>query len=70
MKFKTPNYNLLISGSSKEAFLQLYTPNKANTIAIELTTGVSDSFNNKIGLKILNPNEAYNLNWNINKYNN
>jgi aldose 1-epimerase len=64
-QFNTPNYQLLISASSKENFLQIYTPPRANTIAIEPTTGVSDSFNNKIGLQILNPNETYQVNWNV-----
>lgn len=64
-QFNTPNYQLVISASSKENFLQIYTPPKANTIAIEPTTGVSDSFNNKIGLQTLNPNETYQVNWNV-----
>lgn len=63
--FKTPDFDLEIKASSKENFLQMYTPPKANTIAIEPTTGVSDSFNNKIGLQILKPNEMYNLNWSL-----
>ena len=64
-QFNTPIYKLLISASSKENFLQIYTPPKANTIAIEPTTGVSDSFNNKIGLQTLSPNETYEVNWNL-----
>lgn len=61
--FETPNYSFELTSSEKECFLQLYTPPHPNTIAIEPTTGVSDSFNNRIGLKILNPNEVYNVNW-------
>lgn len=64
-QFNTPQYKLLISASSKENFLQIYTPPKANTIAIEPTTGVSDSFNNNIGLQILKPSETHQLNWNL-----
>ena len=63
--FKTPDYNLLMSASSKESFLQIYTPPKENIIAIEPTTGVSNSFNNGMGLQILEPNNTYQLNWNI-----
>jgi aldose 1-epimerase len=63
--FKTPDFNLTMKASSKENFLQMYTPPKANTIAIEPTTGVSDSFNNKIGLQVLNPNESYGLKWSV-----
>ncbi|MBP0904994.1 aldose 1-epimerase [Mariniflexile gromovii] len=64
-QFNTPHYKLLISASSKENFLQIYTPPKANVIAIEPTTGVSDSFNNNMGLQILKPNETHQLNWNV-----
>ena len=65
IQFNTPKYQLLISSSVKNNFLQAYTPPKKNIIAIEPTTGVSDSFNNEIGLKILNPNETYNINWSL-----
>uniref|UniRef100_UPI0040483A7E aldose 1-epimerase n=1 Tax=Mariniflexile sp. TaxID=1979402 RepID=UPI0040483A7E len=64
-QFNTPDYQLFISASSKENFLQIYTPPRANTIAIEPTTGVSDSFNNNIGLQTLKPKETYQLNWNV-----
>lgn len=64
-QFNTPNYKLLISTSSEENFLQIYTPPRANTIAIEPTTGVSDSFNNNMGLQILKPNESHETNWNV-----
>jgi len=64
IQFTTPNYTLEMGASSKETFLQLYTPNRS-TIAIEPTTGVSDSFNNKIGLQILDPDDIYTIDWNI-----
>ena len=67
--FKTPKYQLKITSSAKENFLQAYTPPKENTIAIEPTTGVSDSFNNKIGLEILNSNEVYTVRWDLNLLN-
>lgn len=65
IQFNTPSYNLEISSSAKNNYLQLYTPPHANTIAIEPTTGVSNSLNNKIGLQTLNPRDSYSLNWNI-----
>ena len=65
VSFITPEYNLEINTSAKESFLQIYTPPRANTIAIEPTTGVSNSFNNKIGLQILEPSESYSINWEI-----
>lgn len=63
IQFNTPNYKLQITASSKENFLQIYTPPKANVIAIEPTTGVSDSFNNNMGLQILEPDNSYLVNW-------
>lgn len=63
IQFNTPNYKLQITASSKENYLQIYTPPKANVIAIEPTTGVSDSFNNNMGLQILEPDNSYLVNW-------
>ncbi|MEC3907826.1 aldose 1-epimerase [Tamlana sp. 2201CG12-4] len=69
--FKTPRYNLIIDSSVTEnMFLQAYTPPKLNAIAIEPTTGVSDSFNNEIGLQILNANDSYEITWGLNINNN
>jgi len=65
IQFLTPEYDLEMTSSSKETFLQLFTPPKKNIIAIEPTTGISDSFNNKIGLQILEPDETYTIDWNI-----
>ena len=61
--FITPKYRLKFNATGDNNFLQVYTPPKLNTIAIEPTTGVSDSFNNKIGLQVLKPNETYNIEW-------
>ena len=63
--FKTPKYNLRFNSSAKNNFLQAYTPEKENSIAIEPTTGVSDSFNNQIGLQVLQPDETYRITWTI-----
>ena len=65
IEFATPNYNLSINSSEENCFLQAYTPPLVNVIAIEPTTGVSDSFNNKIGLKTLAPNATYQLDWSL-----
>lgn len=65
VQFNTPDYNLLISSSEDHSFLQIYTPPKKDAIAIEPTTGVSDSFNNKMGLKTLSPNDIYQITWNL-----
>lgn len=63
--FETPDYSFELTSSEKKSFLQLYTPPKDNTLAIEPTTGISNSFNNKIGLKVLKPNDSYNINWKL-----
>ena len=70
ISFKTPEYILNLKTSEEDCYLQLYTPPHKNTIAIEPTTGVSDSFNNGIGLKTLQPNETYKISWNLNIENN
>lgn len=61
--FSTPEYSFNIKSTSKENFLQLYTPNVQNIIAIEPMTGAADNFNNKIGLQTLQPNASYNVEW-------
>ncbi len=63
--FLTPEYILKLTSTEEDSFLQIYTPLHKNTIAIEPTTGVSDSFNNGIGLKTLQPNETYRIGWNL-----
>ena len=70
VQFKTPKYQLNFQSTGTDNFLQTYTPPRLNTIAIEPTTGVSNSFNNKIGLQTLNPNEKYSIIWKINIINN
>ena len=65
VKLFTPEYDLVLKSSEKESFLQLYTPMNTNAIAIEPMTGVSDSFNNKIGLKKLSPGQSYSIEWQV-----
>ncbi|PQJ82768.1 aldose 1-epimerase [Polaribacter glomeratus] len=70
VQFKTPSYQIEISTDKKENYLQLYTPKGFSVIAIEPMTGVSNSFNNKIGLQFLAPNESYAITWNVKLINN
>lgn len=63
VEFFTPNYHLEISSSSTENYLQLYTPDISTVIAIEPMTGANNSFNNKIGLQTLSPDEHYRVKW-------
>jgi aldose 1-epimerase len=66
VELKTPEYHLDFSFSSEENYLQLYTPNDRKSIAIEPQTAPANSFNTKVGLKILQPNERYQLSWKLN----
>ncbi|WP_282124292.1 aldose 1-epimerase [Algibacter mikhailovii] len=63
--FSTPSYDLTFGSSDNNNFMQAYTPPRLNTIAIEPTTGVSDSFNNNIGLQILKANNIYKIIWDL-----
>jgi aldose 1-epimerase len=65
VKFITPSYNLEIVSTIENGFLQVYIPPIKNHIAIEPVSGISDSFNNKIGLKELEPGKSYNAQWQI-----
>lgn len=57
--FETPTYNFTLNSNLKENYLQIYTPENKNAIAIEPITGISDSFNNKVGLQLLKPNTSF-----------
>ena len=63
--FETQTYKASLSVMNPSNYLQLYTPKHSDAIAIEPMTGVSDSFNNGIGLKKLNPGEKFNNKWSL-----
>ena len=65
IEFNTPNYQIQIKTDQKENYLQIYTPKNRPIIAIEPMTGISDSFNNRIGLQILQPQNKYELKWTV-----
>jgi len=50
-----------ITPSSSYPYLQIFTPDHRNSIAIENLSAAPDAFNNGIGLKVLEPNEAVNF---------
>ena len=62
IKFSTPDYKVELTQYSEEYYLQLFTPKNIPVIAVEPMTGISDSFNNKVGLQVLEPNETYAFN--------
>lgn len=61
----TPEASVEIMGEYVSKFLQLYTPPNENLVAIEPMTGIPNSFNNKKGLKVLQPKEKYSTTWNV-----
>lgn len=61
----TKDYTVGISGKPKSDYLQIYAPPKENRLAVEPMTGISDSFNHKRGIHILNPNHSKNEKWTI-----
>ena len=60
--FNTEHYNLQMKCSIN--YLQLYTPDHRQSIAIEPMTAEPNAFNSGNGLSILNPTEHFN--WQIN----
>lgn len=65
IRFKTPDYLLKINSSFSNNYIQIYTPDLENHIAIEPVTGPSNSFNNKLGLQTLPSKEEFNIQWTI-----
>ena len=63
--FNTPDFELALQSTSKNKYFQIYTPPIANTIALEPCTGGSDSFNNGIGLQILQPKQQSDGIWSL-----
>lgn len=65
IEFVTPGYQLFIRGNHDTRFFQLFTPKKANVLAIEPMTGVANSFNTGLGLQILEPGKVYETEWSL-----
>jgi aldose 1-epimerase len=66
--FVTPDYSAELISDQRFKYLQIYKPLEAKSVAIEPMSGISDSFNNKLGLQVLEPNAVYNTTWQINLY--
>lgn len=65
VKFTTPDYKMSISTNRTPVFIHLYTPKIKDLFAIELTSGISDSFNHGIGLNYLDKESSTNMTWKI-----
>lgn len=59
LKNKKTGFELTITANKSYPYLQIYTPEHRNSIAIENLSSAPDAFNNKTGLKILNPQEVH-----------
>jgi len=56
---KSKNIILSITPDAVYPFLQIFTPDHRNNIAIESLSAAPDAFNNKMGLLMLEPNKPY-----------
>lgn len=65
VEFNTPQYKMSISTNRSPAFIHLYTPKIKDLFAIELTSGISNSFNHGIGLSFLDKGSSTNMTWKI-----
>jgi aldose 1-epimerase len=65
IQFITPTYQLAITSDTTQNYLQMYTPPHKTLIAIEPMTGISNSFNNKIGLQVLAPQQSFEITWKL-----
>ena len=63
--FTTPDYKMSISTNRTPAFIHLYTPKIKDLFAIEITSGISNSFNHGIGLNYLEKQSSTNMLWKI-----
>ena len=68
VQLKTSRYSLHMRSSETENYIQVYLPKNSKHIAIEPMTGVSNSFNNKIGLQFIEPGSNYSLQWDLRIY--
>lgn len=67
VRYKSEDYELTLELKKQPSnFLQLYTPEHRQSIAIEPMTALPNAFNNKQGLQTLKPNSSYECQWNLN----
>lgn len=64
--FKTPEYHLTLEFENPSNYLQIYTPENENVIAIEPMTAPANSFNNGLGLQILEAGASHIESWVLN----
>jgi aldose 1-epimerase len=62
---KTADYELLLTSSAASTYLQIYHPPDTDRVAIEPLTGITDCFNNGIGLRTLAPQTSFSQNYKL-----
>ena len=66
LRFVTPEYIVeLTQDCNNPHYLQIYTPPKTNSVAIEPTTGIANSLNSGEGINILDPGELFDVTWSV-----
>jgi len=66
LRFVTPEYIVkLTQDCNNPHYLQIYTPPKTNSVAIEPTTGIANSLNSGEGINILAPGEFFDVTWSV-----
>ena len=65
IEFETNEYQVTITSDAAQNYLQMFTPPHRMLITIEPMTGISNSFNNGIGLQVLAPAKTYEINWHL-----
>lgn len=63
--YKTDDYELKLSSNSKNNYLQIFTPNNPNLVAIEYMTAPPNCFNDCIDLMQLEPSKEFSTTWGI-----
>lgn len=65
IELKTDEYHLKISSQPACEYIQLFIPPEREFVAIEPMTAPANAFNNKIGLKTLQPKEEFKMEWKL-----
>ncbi len=63
--YTTPGHAVVVTSDALQGFLQVYTPPESQAVAIEPTSGISDSFNHGIGLAKLPPSASAQVTWTV-----
>ena len=65
VKYYNKDYTLLLTSDSEVNYLQIFTPEDLNNIAIEFMTSPPNSLNTKNDILVLDPKNTYDQTWSI-----